>query len=245
VYTLGLLRKGVRIDRRREVEILEGVTVGEVMEAAPQTLRAGSSLEQAFQQLLAARQHGQAVLNEDGELFGMLALEDIERARQRQPEEALTVGAVCTRRPTVAYPDEPLAPAVQRMSNADVGRLPVVERGQPSRLVGMLRREDVVRAYQLAATRRAAERHAAGSRRLDAYTGLTVSSFVVQPGSACDGKKLSEIVWPNNGLVASIRRGAAQIVPHGETVLQPDDEIVTVHEEAARGEIERLCARGK
>lgn len=242
VYTLGLLRKGVRIDRSREVEILEGVTVGEVMETAPQTLRARLSLDQAFQQLLSNRQHGQAVLNEDGELFGMLTLEDIEKARQRQPEEALTVGAVCTHRPIVAYSDEPLALAVRRMSNADVGRLPVVERAQPWHLVGMLRREDVVRAYQLAATRRTAERHTAGSRRLDAYTGLAVSSFVVQRGSACDGKKLSEIVWPNDGLVASIRRGAEQIVPHGDTVLQPGDEIVAVHQETARGEIERLCA---
>jgi CIC family chloride channel protein len=243
VYTLGLLRKGVRIDRGREVEILEGVTVGEVMESAPQTLRAGLTLEQAFQQLLAARQHGQAVLNEDGELFGMLALEDIERARQRQPEEALTVGAVCTRRPMLAYPDEPLALAVRRMSNADVGRLPVVERAQPSRLVGMLRREDVERAYQLAVTRRAAERHSTASRRLDAYIGLTVSDFVVQPGSACDGQKLSANVWPPNGLVASIRRGAEHIVPHGDTLLQPGDEIVVVHDDAARGAIKELCSK--
>jgi len=245
VYTLGLLRKGVRLDRGREVEILEGVTVGEVMERAPQTLRAGMSLQQAFTQLQAARQHGQAVLNADGELFGVLALEDIERASAQSENERATVGSICTRRPVLAYADEPLSRAVRRMSNADVGRLPVVERGQPSRLVGMLRRMDVVRAYNLALTRRAADRHAVGTRRLDAFTGLTVSSFVVQPGSPCDGRSLAEIVWPNSGLVASIRRGAEHIVPHGSTLLQPGDEIAVVHEESARAEIERLCASPK
>ncbi|GAP15977.1 chloride channel protein EriC [Longilinea arvoryzae] len=264
VYTLGLLRRGLRLDRGREVEVLSGVRVDEVMEREPQTLRANMTLREASAQLLAAHEHGQAVINQDGELFGMLALEDLERIRLQAPREELdlngdaphpdspqssgemlTVGAICTRRPVLAFTDEPLSLAVQRMSNADVGRLPVVERQQPSHLVGMLRRMDVVRAYNLALTRHAAERHAAGKRRLDVYTGagLTVSDFLVQPGSHCDGRTLAEITWPQNGLVASIRRGLEVIVPHGETRLQAGDEIVVVHEEGARAEVAALCSR--
>ncbi|TLN06384.1 CBS domain-containing protein, partial [bacterium] len=251
VYTLGLLKKGLRLDRGREVEVLEGVTVDEVMERETPTLRAGMRLDEATRRLLAARQHGMAVLNEDGELFGMLALEDLERAQAISPDgitpgsEELTVGSVCTRRPVLAYTDEPLSAAVRRMSNADVSRLPVVERGQPWRLVGMLRRMDVVRAYNLAVARHAAERHTSGKRRLDALSGLTVSDFVVQAGSSCDGRKLAEIAWPQKGIVASIRRGQDVIVPHGETLLRPGDEIVVVHEESAREEIARLCSEAR
>lgn len=245
VYTLGLLRKGVRLDRSREVEVLEGVRVDEVMERDPQTLRAAMPLEEASEQLLTGHHHGLAVLNADGELFGVLALEDLERSRLNPGDESPTVGSVCTRRPVLAYADEPLAQAVRRMSRADVGRLPVVDRQQPSHLVGMLRRSDVVRAYNLAVTRRAAERHTAGKRRLDAYTGLTVSDFMVQPGSHCDGRTLAEIAWPQSGLVASIRRGQEVIVPHGETRLLGGDEIVVVHEEGARAQIARLCSGGK
>lgn len=245
VYTLGLLKRGLRLDRGREVEVLEGVRVAEVMELEPQTLRAAMSLEEAAQLLLSERQHGLAVLNEDGELFGVLALEDLERARAQSPEsaEGLTVGGICTRRPVLAYADESLSLAVRRMSRADVGRLPVVERDRPARLVGMLRRMDVVRAYNLALTRRAAERHSAGRRRLDAYTGLTVSDFVIQGGSHCDGRTLAEIAWPQNGLVASIRRGQEVLVPHGDTRLNAGDEIVVVHEESARAKVAALCSK--
>ncbi len=264
VYTLGLLRKGLRLDRSREVEVLSGVRVDEVMEREPQTLRASMTLKEASDQLLAAREHGQAVLNQDGELFGMLTLEDLERVRLQAPKEELgldeetpdanqknnraeilTAGGICTRRPVLAFVDEPLSTAVQRMANADVGRLPVVDRQQPSHLLGMLRRMDVVRAYNLALARRAAERHAAGKRRLDVYTGagLTVSDFLVQPGSHCDGRTLAEIAWPQNGLVASVRRGQEVIVPHGETRLQAGDEIVVVHEEGARADVAALCSK--
>ena len=56
------------------------------------------------------------------------------------------------------------------MSQKDLGRLPVVSRDNPRRLVGILRRADVIRAYDIALTRRTAARHAAKQVRLDAFS---------------------------------------------------------------------------
>jgi CBS domain-containing protein len=46
----------------------------------------------------------------------------------------------------VAYPDEPLYDAIARMVAHDVGRLPVVERGNPGRVVGYLGRANILTA---------------------------------------------------------------------------------------------------
>jgi predicted transcriptional regulator len=46
----------------------------------------------------------------------------------------------------VAYPDEPLKEAVARMLKNEVGRLPVVSRDDPRRLVGYLGRTGLLEA---------------------------------------------------------------------------------------------------
>jgi CBS domain-containing protein len=50
--------------------------------------------------------------------------------------------------PVVTYPDELLKDAVDRMVRHDVGRLPVVERTDGTRLVGQLGRSGIAAAWQ-------------------------------------------------------------------------------------------------
>lgn len=46
----------------------------------------------------------------------------------------------------VAFPDEPLHAALTKMLNRDIGRLPVVERNNPARVVGYLGRAALLSA---------------------------------------------------------------------------------------------------
>ena len=50
------------------------------------------------------------------------------------------------REPIVAYPDEPLRAVVYRMAETGVTRMPVVDRGDPPTLVGILGLRDLLRA---------------------------------------------------------------------------------------------------
>ena len=47
----------------------------------------------------------------------------------------------------VAYPDQSVKTALARLGGRDVGRIPIVDRDNPKRLLGVLRRHDVVTAY--------------------------------------------------------------------------------------------------
>ena len=161
VYTLGLARKGIRLQRGRDVDVLETITVNEVMETETVTLHESDSLSLATDLLTRKRYHGLPVLNDAGELTGIITVQDIDRAQGDNSSMVRTVGEVCTRELLLAYPDETIGAALRRIGVRNVGQLPVVARNNLSRLVGLLRNADIARAYDLAVTRRAAIRHRA------------------------------------------------------------------------------------
>ncbi len=97
-------------------------------------------------------------------------------------------------------------------------------------LLGMLSRSDVIRAYDIALTRRAALRHTAQQIRLGATTPDRVSllEISVEPGAPCDGQLVKSVSWPQDCVIASLRRGRQVIIPHGDTLLKAGDVLVAV-----------------
>jgi CIC family chloride channel protein len=237
VYALGLARHGIRLDRGRDVEVMGAITVGEAMQVGTDVLLETMDLNEAAERIAEKRHHGLPVVNEDGLLTGILTVQDIEHSK------GTTVRDACTREVEVAFPDETLNMALRRMSHRDVGRLPVVARENPRKLLGVLRRVDVIRAYEIALTRRVAQRHQEHTVRLDALTPprVNVSDVVVEFGSQVEGKHVSEIPLPRECVLASVRRGGQVFIPHGDTVLHAGDVLVVVAEDTARNEVIQLC----
>jgi CIC family chloride channel protein len=242
IYTLGLARKGIRLEHGRDVEVMQAIRVEEVMQRDVQTFKESDSLDYAAQVFADTHHHGLPVVNEANEVVGILTLQDLERAHQSGKED-LTIGQACTHNLLEAYPDETIGTVLRRMSASGVGRLPVVERDNPRHLVGLLRRSDIIRAYDLALTRRAVLRNRAYQVRLGAMSdeGMSVTEVQIEPEAACAGKRISEIKWPHDCVIATLRRGHHFIIPHGDTVLHPGDVLVAVAEGEAREVIIRIC----
>jgi CBS domain-containing protein len=70
------------------------------------------------------------------------------RSLEKDPSGAGGVLDAGSRPPIVAYEDELIRDAVERMLTHDIGRLPVVAREDPWRLVGYLGRSGIVAARQ-------------------------------------------------------------------------------------------------
>lgn len=246
VYEHGLARKGVRLQRGRDVEVLEGLTVSEIMQPLENTLLDTDSVATATETFTCTRRHGLCVLDASGALVGVLTLQDLDRANtQCADPQRCTVGEICTRDVLVAFPDETIGAALQRMGARDLGRMPVVSRDNPRRAVGILRRNALVRAYDLALTRRAALRHRAHEVRLGTFSDLNVVELTIAPSAPCAGARVSAIAWPRDSVIASLRRGRRLLIPHGDTVLQPGDVLIVVAEGEARAAAERLCMAGE
>ncbi len=145
IYTLKLVRRGVDIHRREQADILKGIRVGEVMTRDFPTVPLDMFLHELVDKLEETGHHGFPVVK-DGRLHGIVTMSDVERAAtQRNPH--LTVGDIATRNPVTAYPDQSIHDALTQLGGRDVGRIPVVEREDPGRLIGILRRHDIIKAY--------------------------------------------------------------------------------------------------
>ncbi len=239
VYGIGLARHGIRLDRGRDVDVLDSITVGEVMREDTTAIRESDSLEDAANLLEKKRHHGLPVMDARGKLVGVLSLQDIDRVEDKQTK----VAEVYTRDILTAFPDETLSSALRLMSEHDIGRLPVVPHEDKRKLLGVLRRADVIHAYNLALARRTAQRHHEGSVRLEAITPdrVDVTDVVVNAESPIIGKKMKEISFPQDSVIASIRRGPKVIIPRGDTVIRAGDILVIVAQGKAREEAIKLC----
>src|SRR5512140_49697 len=241
IYIHGLARKGLRIERGRDVEVLEGITVGEVMDKKYITLKEDAPLQQAADTMLKLRRHGVMVLDSNGELSGVLTLQDVQNVEQQGEIAQLQVKDAFSRDPLVAFPDETLAAALRRMGIRDIGTLPIASRQNARKVLGILRRSDTIRAYDLALTRRTSLRQRAQQARLGLLSGAQVEEVLLEPGSACEGKRVSEVSWPRDSVMASIRRGSRLMIPHGETILQGGDVLTFVIEARDSAALRKLC----
>ncbi len=71
------------------------------------------------------------------ELYGMVTLSDLEEAITNNNMEA-TVEEICTKNILTAYPDETLDDVLGHFGDLDVGRVPVVDRGNPRKVLGII-----------------------------------------------------------------------------------------------------------
>ncbi len=229
IYTLKLTRRGIHLERGHDIDVMQGITVGEAMTSDPETVSVNTTLRELSDRFATSHYHGYPVLDEEGRLCGVVTLQDLERITRngKRPPEA-RVGQIYTRNPLVAYPDEPLWAALKRIGTRDIGRLPVVSREDPTRLVGLVRGNDIIRAYNKAIARRMELQHRAERLRLDKVTGTEFVETDIHPASPLAGQQIKELDLPPDCVLISIQRGRRLVIPHGDTALQPGDRVTAL-----------------
>src|SRR4030042_1883575 len=106
------------------------------------------------------------------------------------------------------------------MAPRDLSRMPVVARDDPHHLVGVVRRNDIVRAYEVGAMRREEARRRAEAPRAISDTRAEFVDVPLAPGSCAIGKTIVELGLPRAAVLVSIRRGQELVIPRGDTCLQ-------------------------
>ena len=157
ILTEKMARRGHHVMREYIVNPLHLMRVADVMEKDVPTVPAGLPVEGLFQRLadedpVMARRQEWAVVDDAERLVGLVTRGDLVRALDREDGEETTILDLGSRRLVVTHSDELLAEATAKMIAHDIGRLPVVDRADPTRLVGLLGRAGVM-AVWLHATR--------------------------------------------------------------------------------------------
>jgi H+/Cl- antiporter ClcA/CBS domain-containing protein len=151
IMTEKLARRGMRIHQEYETDVAHQTSVGEVMIADPPTVPASMKVTEladliASSDPLFTRHHALPILDAEERLVGIITRGDVLRALENNPEESKTVLDAGQDTLVVTYPDESLHDAVTKMLRNDIGRLPVVSRQEPRRLVGYLGRAGIMQA---------------------------------------------------------------------------------------------------
>jgi CIC family chloride channel protein len=208
---------------------METVRVEEVMVREPITVPVDMPIRDLANEFLRTGRHGFPVMNIDGSLFGIVSLEDYRQAGNRSPEtvDQLVVRDIAIRDVISVYPDESVGVALRRMSPRDISRLPVVSRDDSRHLVGVVRRNDIVHAYEMGSLRMEDARQRIEQARAISDTRSKFLEVALLPESIATGKKVSELKLPRAAVLISVRRGRDFLIPHGDTLLQAGD-IVTL-----------------
>ncbi|HWS71555.1 MAG TPA: CBS domain-containing protein, partial [Thermoanaerobaculia bacterium] len=139
IMTEKLARRGVRVPAEYAADYLDGISVSAVCATDVVTLRADQTVDEA--RAIVATHQGFPVVDEHERLIGVVTRRDFLAA------EAGTVRSLVTKPPAVIFPDSSLRDAADQMVRHNVGRLPVVAREEPTRVVGFLTRSDLLSAH--------------------------------------------------------------------------------------------------
>ncbi|HEX4125700.1 MAG TPA: chloride channel protein [Tepidisphaeraceae bacterium] len=149
IMTEKVVRRGVYVPAEYLSDMLAQVRVGEVAAHDVTSLSADDTVESVRRNMEsddpAWAHQGFPVMDSQKHLIGVLTRRDFA---DRTVPGNRRVGEMLKRPPVIVYDDLSLREAADHMINHDVGRLPVVERRTPSKLVGIVTRSDLLKAQR-------------------------------------------------------------------------------------------------
>ncbi|MGA8298182.1 MAG: chloride channel protein [Terriglobales bacterium] len=151
IMTEKLARRGLHIHQEYETDVLQQVRVSETMDREAPKLTQDMTVRELADRIGRGdpelRKHqGMFVIDADGKLAGVITRGDVMRELDQDPSGARRVIEAASQNVIVTYPDELLHDAAAKMLRNDIGRLPVVERADPARIVGYLGRSGIMAA---------------------------------------------------------------------------------------------------
>jgi H+/Cl- antiporter ClcA/CBS domain-containing protein len=164
IMTEKLARRGLKVPGEYEAGILNIVRVGDVMRRDVQPIPSEMTVAELAERISGKKRpagpgaetadepprnltEGLPIVDAEGRLRGIVTQGDLLRALENDPEGKITVLEAGSSQPIVAYPDELASEAMYRMLENNIGRLPVVSRDDPARMIGYFNRSSILSAW--------------------------------------------------------------------------------------------------
>ena len=222
IYTTKLLRRGIDIERPRTTNLLQRLTVADVMQPIPQP--------EGDARLLRAPEPG-------GE-------------RDAIPDELWerVAGPVTdTRKPQELFGDETLEQALRQLTLYDHDGLPVVSHDR-QHLQGWITRQDVLQTLAASMSASATEiEHGAVAADFAArdpealahtpstpLSGYEIVEITITPESPALGRPAGNIAWPTGSIIVAISEGHEIVPVRNDTELHAGERIILLAPAASR-----------
>jgi H+/Cl- antiporter ClcA len=152
IMTEKLARRGLRVPDQFEVSAMKVSRVGEVMRTDVQPIPADMTVAALAEKMGHGEPgynltQGLPITSAEGKLVGIVTQGDLLRALDKNPKGTTSVLDAGSAKVIVAYADESVHDAMMRMLDHDIGRLPVVSREDPQKMVGYFNRASLLGAW--------------------------------------------------------------------------------------------------
>ncbi len=129
----------------RETELLSNVKVEDIMTKNVRTIPSDMTVSQLLELISKEHHLGYPVINEKGELVGIVTIEEASFVEDKKRSETC-VGSIARPNLDVVYPGETALDAFKKMSAQETGRVLVLDPENPQRVIGIVTKADLLYA---------------------------------------------------------------------------------------------------
>jgi CIC family chloride channel protein len=161
--TYDLARAGIDLEAGKERNVMKSLLVGDVMNRNPAAVAENMTLREFTQFVAASKETNFPLVNQAGELTGILSVQDFMGVVfEEDLLDLVVVKEIATHTVITAHEDEDLDQTMRKIGYRNIEQLPVVDRETHRKLIGIISRRDIVSAYNRALMRRSLKAPAHG-----------------------------------------------------------------------------------
>jgi len=146
IYTSKLARRGINIDLGAGQDLMRMIKVKDAMSEEVMTIKPNKPLEVALQMIEDTGHMSLPVVNNEKKLYGIITWTDIHSAALNH-ERHLTVNDYCVTDLITINPEDTLDKALDCLGSKEISHLPVVEKLNKDKLIGIITKGDIIQAY--------------------------------------------------------------------------------------------------
>ncbi|BCO09656.1 hypothetical protein GF1_20320 [Desulfolithobacter dissulfuricans] len=149
IDTVDFTREGINIHEGREVAIMKSIKVGKAITEDVDFISENANINHLLELFRMAKDSFYfPVVNERGRMVGVVSMQDVKNILHDEEQRVCyLVGAICSRDVISLTPDDNLYEAMQLFDLKGIEEIPVVESREDPWVLGMLKRRDVIAAY--------------------------------------------------------------------------------------------------
>lgn len=148
IDTVDFTREGIDIHEGREVAIMKSVRVGKAITEEVDFISEKANINQLLELFRFARGFYFPVINDRGLMVGVVSMQDVRTILHSEEDRIChLVGEICARDVIMLTPDDSLYEALDLFDIKGIDEIPVVESLAEPWVLGMLKRQDVIAAY--------------------------------------------------------------------------------------------------
>ena len=150
IDTVDFTREGIDIHEGREAAIMKSTRVGKAITEDVDFISERANINHLLEIFRMAKNSFYfPVVDDSGRMTGIISMQDVKNILHRAEEERVCylVGGICSRDVIMLTPDDSLYTAMQLFDVKGIEEIPVVEDLENKWVIGMLKRRDVIAAY--------------------------------------------------------------------------------------------------